>query len=522
MSKKISYSNIQQIAIADIDTGGNYRTDIQDEPLQELAESIKSVGLIQAIVVTFIAEGKYKLVVGERRLRASLLAGKKVIDARVVKAKPEQIPYIQLVENIHREATHELDESAQFIRSMKTLTVEDIARTIGKSEQYVYDRIHLKKLLSTVKELFRNGHLTMSHCQHFTKLTTRDQLTLLERIRYNKNYTDKETDHKYKYLPASDVKKIVEKEFCIQLSRANFDKADTKLIKEAKSCNNCPKMSSHNQFLFDRVGEKDLCYDRSCFDLKVKAHAEKIEAELKANNKPVVRITRDMFVDKSLDNVKSVYDYQVDKDNPELWGVIFTGGNISEIGTVLPLRNIQSEEEPDTDEPVPVSQKVGELQAIKLKEIRIANAQKAYQNKLGNLLSQKIGGTQFSKIPASVCKSLALSKLQSLTEEVLISLLTGLEWTAGNIQITEKFADINNESLKSIFDENTSVMTYDELIEFTCTLVVFDAMHRNQLIDLEFKYIFELGKEMGMEATIKSTLLDIAQDFEVEAETIHN
>jgi ParB family chromosome partitioning protein len=136
------------------------------EKLKELAESIKAHGVIQPIMVTKEGNG-YRLVAGERRYRAALLAGLDAIPAIVREVSEREIAEIALIENIQRESLTDIEEAMAFVdlRDAHHASQEEIAALVGRSRASVANTIRLLQLPQEVQDLLSSGLLTAGHCR---------------------------------------------------------------------------------------------------------------------------------------------------------------------------------------------------------------------------------------------------------------------------------------------------------------------------------------------------------------------
>lgn len=143
-----------------------------DESLAELCQSIKSVGIIQPIIVTKAEDDKYQLIAGERRLRAAKMAGLREIPAIVRESKKQDSAVMALIENLQREDLHFLEESegyAQLINDFD-LTQEELAKIVGKNQSTIANKLRILKLPDNVKHLLANSNLTERHARALLKL----------------------------------------------------------------------------------------------------------------------------------------------------------------------------------------------------------------------------------------------------------------------------------------------------------------------------------------------------------------
>ncbi len=143
------------------------RTTFEEESLNELADSIKVHGVIQPITVRKIENNKYQLIAGERRLRASKLAGKKEIPAFARLASDQESIEIALIENIQREDLNPLEIAINYKRLQDEceLTQEELAVRLGKNRSTVTNFIRLLKLPPDLQAGLRDNKITMGHAK---------------------------------------------------------------------------------------------------------------------------------------------------------------------------------------------------------------------------------------------------------------------------------------------------------------------------------------------------------------------
>lgn len=151
------------------------RQTMDDERLQELAASIKAQGLIQPIIVRSINGGRFEIIAGERRWRASQLAGLKQIQALVREAPDQSVVAMALIENIQREELSPLEEAAALQRLITEfkLTHEKVAEAIGRSRAAVSNLLRLQELPTQIKKLLADGDLEMGHARALAALDSK-------------------------------------------------------------------------------------------------------------------------------------------------------------------------------------------------------------------------------------------------------------------------------------------------------------------------------------------------------------
>jgi ParB family transcriptional regulator, chromosome partitioning protein len=143
------------------------RSHLDETKLAEMADSIKANGVFQPILVRPLPNGRYLLVAGERRWRASALAGKKTVPVFTRKVSDEQALEITIVENLQRENLNSMEQARAFERlgSEFHLTQEQIAERTGKDRTTIANFIRLLKLPTSVQVKIESGELTFGHAK---------------------------------------------------------------------------------------------------------------------------------------------------------------------------------------------------------------------------------------------------------------------------------------------------------------------------------------------------------------------
>jgi ParB family chromosome partitioning protein len=155
---------------------------MNEEALQELTSSIRSQGVIQPIVVRKITGGRFEIVAGERRWRASQLAGLKEIPALVRDIPDESAVAIALIENIQRESLNPIEESMALQRLLEefSMTHQAVADAVGKSRATVTNLLRLLTLKAEVKDMVEKGQLEMGHARALLTLVPELQQEIAE------------------------------------------------------------------------------------------------------------------------------------------------------------------------------------------------------------------------------------------------------------------------------------------------------------------------------------------------------
>jgi ParB family chromosome partitioning protein len=143
------------------------RRNFDADTLAELAESISVVGLLQPVVVRKLAAGRYELIMGERRWRASQLAGTDVIPAIVRDTSDDDMLRDALIENLHREQLNPLEEAAAYQQLLDDFaaTHEELARRVGRSRPHISNTIRLLNLPPAVQKRVAAGVLSAGHAR---------------------------------------------------------------------------------------------------------------------------------------------------------------------------------------------------------------------------------------------------------------------------------------------------------------------------------------------------------------------
>lgn len=156
------------------------RSCFDDAALSELADSIAQYGLIQPITVRKLQSGYYQIIAGERRWRASRMAGLDEVPVRVISADDRRVAELALVENLQREDLNPIEEAQGYKTLMDEygLTQEEAARSVGKSRPAITNTLRLLSLGSDVRKLVEQGLLSSGHAR--TLLPVQDEKLQLE------------------------------------------------------------------------------------------------------------------------------------------------------------------------------------------------------------------------------------------------------------------------------------------------------------------------------------------------------
>lgn len=185
------------------------RSNFNDETLQELATSIRELGVIQPITVRKLGFNKYQLVSGERRFRASKLVGLDTIPAYIRIANDQESLEMALVENIQRQDLDPIEIALSYQRLIDeiNLTQEKLSDRVGKKRSTIANYLRLLKLDPIIQTGMRDGFLSMGHGRALVNIESRqDQIALYEKI-VGQNLSVRDTENAVKNYHQKDVPK---------------------------------------------------------------------------------------------------------------------------------------------------------------------------------------------------------------------------------------------------------------------------------------------------------------------------
>ena len=171
------------------------RSRMDESSLMELADSIKSQGIMQPILVRPIGSGKYEIIAGERRFRASKIAGLEEVPVLVRAVPDESALAMALIENIQREDLNPLEEALGVQRLIRefNLTHEDAARAIGRSRSATSNMLRLLNLAEPVQTMLLAGDIEMGHARALLALTAAEQIACANEV-INKRLSVREAE----------------------------------------------------------------------------------------------------------------------------------------------------------------------------------------------------------------------------------------------------------------------------------------------------------------------------------------
>lgn len=158
----------RMVPLAEVRAGRlNPRKDFREEDLAELAESIRTKGLVQPIIVRPSAEGGYEIVAGERRWRAAQRAGLHMVPVIARDLSDKEVLELAIIENVQRADLNAIEEAAGYRELIERFqySQEQVAEIIGKSRSHVANTLRLLKLPARVQEMVQEGELTAGHAR---------------------------------------------------------------------------------------------------------------------------------------------------------------------------------------------------------------------------------------------------------------------------------------------------------------------------------------------------------------------
>ena len=190
-------SSIGEIEIEKIFANPNQpRRDFNEEALQELADSIKELGVIQPITLRKMDDGTYQIIAGERRFRASQIAGKTTIPAYILKADDEDTMEMALIENIQREDLNPLEIALAYQQLIEqhNLSQEQLSKRVGKGRATIANFLRLLKLPATIQVALKEKRIDMGHAKALLSLDSHsDQINIFHDIEKN-SYSVREVE----------------------------------------------------------------------------------------------------------------------------------------------------------------------------------------------------------------------------------------------------------------------------------------------------------------------------------------
>ena len=190
-------SGVTSLRISDVEPKSDQpRKNFDNEALSQLADSIAANGVLQPILVREVGSGFYQIIAGERRWRASKLAGLTEIPAIVMEADDLKTAQIALIENIQREDLNAYEEAKAYraLIDQFELTQEEVAGRLGKSRSSIANSLRLLDLPEEISDLLQGDKLSAGHCKALLGLRDRSKLRALAEKIINNNLSVREAE----------------------------------------------------------------------------------------------------------------------------------------------------------------------------------------------------------------------------------------------------------------------------------------------------------------------------------------
>ncbi|TDS19004.1 ParB family chromosome partitioning protein [Maribacter caenipelagi] len=265
--KKSSVLQIQNLPLGKIKPDPEQpRKTFNEDALQQLSDSIEKHGVLQPITVRQL-NGHYVIVMGERRYRASKLTGKKTIPCIVRTYENNDVLEVQIIENLQRQDIEPTEEAEAIAYLSEKYSPREIAKRLGRTDNFIRQRLKLAGLIDGFKQFVRNGEMTISLGVGVALFEPEEQLMMLETMGEDFN--------------AHQINRMI-KDQTYDLEKASFDVSDKKLVPKAGSCVECPFNAANQGNLFG--DGKMICTKAACFETKKsKSFLNLIEKSKKEN-----------------------------------------------------------------------------------------------------------------------------------------------------------------------------------------------------------------------------------------------
>lgn len=244
----------------------NYRKFYDDDKLKELAEDIAQHGIIHPLTLRKTPNGRFELVVGERRFRAAKSLKRKSVPAMIKMLTDEQVIELMLAENLNRVDPHPLHEAEAIYWMHKTgKSIEEIGLRLVKSKAFIYCRLKWSELILPLKEMFLADKFGIQYANELSLLAPESQQEFFEI--HCKDW-DKEN------FDISNYRTAISR-FKYDLKKAPFDTKDKTLLPEAGVCTNCPFNSATRKSLFPEQAKEAVCSHKVCYKKKCISNLER-------------------------------------------------------------------------------------------------------------------------------------------------------------------------------------------------------------------------------------------------------
>lgn len=274
--------NIVSVALADIQPSNyNPRKNFDEKSLVELADSIHQQGVLQAIGVRPIAENRFEIVFGERRYRASQIAGLEEIPAVILDISDETAEEMAVTENLQRKDVTPIEEANAYQKLIESgrHDVQSLAVQFGKNESYIRTRLKFVSLIPEIAQLLEQDELTISVATEICRYGEDIQHDI-----YEKHLKEGVLYNSWRGMKASEVAKNIERSYTTDLKRYFFDKT---------VCLSCPH-NTNNMMLFCEEGSCGNCANRKCLEEMNASYLAEKAVQL-MEQRPFALLCRDFY-----------------------------------------------------------------------------------------------------------------------------------------------------------------------------------------------------------------------------------
>ena len=214
--EEVEQKDIVQVKLSNIRPNKNQpRKEFDEEKIKALSDSIKNFGVLQPIVLKPVEDDNYMIIAGERRDRASILAGKEEIPAVIKDIPIKDIMEIALIENLQREDLNSIEEALAYKNLIEDykVTQEELSEAVGKSRPHITNTLRLLNLQSKVIKMIENGDITAGHGKALLRIEDKEkQLEIAEKIVKEGLSVRMVEDIAKKLLDKKETKKQVKKD----------------------------------------------------------------------------------------------------------------------------------------------------------------------------------------------------------------------------------------------------------------------------------------------------------------------
>lgn len=277
--------------LSDIRISRTNRKRFNEAKLQQLADSIKAKGVAQPILIRPVTPTEaepqpYEIVAGERRFRASIMAGAISIPAISRQLSDHDALELQILENLQREDPHPMEEAEGYEQLMLThgYSADQLAERLKKSRSYIYGRLKLCALTTEVRERFLDNieELNASTALLIARIPVPSlQVQALNEVLQPNGPGSEPMSHRR-------ARDHLQNKYTLDLGEAPFSVKDSKLLAAAGSCAKCPKRTGNQPEIYADAKSADVCTDPDCFAEKKAAHYASIVVHANKKGIPVL------------------------------------------------------------------------------------------------------------------------------------------------------------------------------------------------------------------------------------------